>query len=172
MRPAKDLLIFLVDDDKMFLKSLEHYIQRTLKKITIKTFSTGEECLSNMHQKPDIILLDYILNAKYLDAMNGIKVLDQIKTTDPDSTVIIFSAQDHIDVAVDIMKHGAFDYIVKNDKIFVRLQNVIKNVLYAFSLKDDMLAYKRRMRVFGVVLVLIVIILIYMRIYFQPFLKV
>ena len=169
MRLAKDLLIFLVDDDKIFLKSLEHYIQHIFAKITIKTFSTGEECLNFLHLKPDIILLDYMLNTNYPDAMNGIKVLTKIKEADSEIVVIMFSAQDHIDVAVNTMKHGAFDYIVKNDKIFPRLKNAVKNIMYAFSLKQDMNAYKHKMELFGVLFFGMVLFIIYMQVHFHIF---
>lgn len=169
MGQGGELLIFLVDDDKMFLKSLEKYIQQFFSKIKTKTFSTGEECLTYIHLKPDIILLDYVLNANYPSAMNGVEVLIKIKAIDPEIVVIMFSAQDHIDVAVDSMKHGAFDYVVKNDKIFIRIQNAIKNIMYSFSLKKDANVYKRKMRIIALVFFLLILFTIYMQIYFRTF---
>jgi DNA-binding NtrC family response regulator len=161
METTGNTLIFLVDDDTSFLRLMENYIHKFFKRITIKTFSTGEECLNNLHQKPDIILLDYLLNSDYPNAMNGIKVLSNIKKAEPETTVIMFSAQDHIDVAVDTMKHGAFDYIVKNDKIFLRVQNAIKNILYTFSLKKDKKQYQVKMWLFTVFLFILLSIIIY-----------
>ncbi len=172
MEPKKDKLIFLVDDDKMFLKTMELYIRQFFNNYTIRTFYTGEECLNSIHQKPDIVLLDYMLNGNYPDAMDGIKVLIQIKKTNPEITVIMFSAQDHIDIAVDTMKHGAFDYIVKNDKMFLRVQNAIKNVIYNLVLKQDMKEYKRKMRLLGILIAVIIGALVYVSIFCRSFLQV
>ena len=161
--------IFLVDDDIMFLKSMKQYIHRFFENSSIVTFSTGEECLNNLFMKPDIILLDYMLDGVHPDAMNGVKVLDKVKETEPETSVILFSAQDHIDVAVNTMKHGAFDYIVKNDRIFVRVQNAIKNVLYSFTLKEDMENYKLKMKVFTTALVIILGFVVYLQVHWRVF---
>lgn len=170
MEATNNFLIFLVDDDISFLKLLENYIHQFFKKVTIKTFTTGEDCLHNLNEKPDIVLMDYILNSNFPNAMNGIKVLDKIKQAEPTINVILFSGQDHIDVAVDTMKHGAFDYIVKNDKIFVRVQNAIKNVLYTFSLKKDIKDYKRKVSFFVISLILAASVIVYMQFFFHTFL--
>lgn len=167
METTKKNLLFLVDDDKMFLKSMEHYIHHFFNQFTVKTFQTGEECLNYLHQKPDIVLLDYYLNSNYPDAITGLKVLDKIKEKTPESTVVMFSAQDHINVAVNTMKHGAFDYIVKNDKIFPRVRNVVKNILHTFSLKKDLISYRNKMGLFGALFLLMVLFVIYMQIHFQ-----
>jgi two-component system OmpR family response regulator len=162
-------LIFLVDDDLMFLKSMKQYIHRFFQNSSIITFSSGEECLNNLFMKPDIILLDYMLDGVHPNAMNGVKILDKVKETEPETSVILFSAQDHIDVAVNTMKHGAFDYIVKNDHIFVRVQNAIKNVLYLFSLKEDMQSYKLKMKVFTIVLTIILAFVVYLQVHWRIF---
>ncbi len=157
--------IFLVDDNEVFLKSMELYLKQNFKGFTITTFTTGEECLKCLSQNPGIILLDYMLSTIYPNAMNGIKVLGLIKKTNPETAVIMFSAQDYIEVAVDTMKHGAFDYIVKNDRMFLRVQNAIKNVSHTHLLRLDVRSYKRRMA--GVVLVAVLITgsIIYMSIF-------
>ena len=165
MKTTNNNLIFLVDDNELFLKSMESYVKQNFKGFAITTFTTGEECLKCLSQNPGIILLDYMLNTKYPNAMNGIKVLEQIKKTNPEVAVIMFSAQDHIEVAVDTMKHGAFDYIIKNDRMFLRVQNAIKNVLHTHSLKMDLQSYKRRMIGVGVVATLISGTIIYMSIF-------
>src|ERR1035437_9349188 len=137
METSQSKLIFLVDDNELFLKSIEVYLRQFFRNFTITTFTTGEDCLKAISQNPDIVLLDYMLNSKYPDAMNGIMVLEKIKKTNPETSVIIFSAQDKIEVAVETMKHGAFDYVIKNERMFLRVQNAIKNILKNQSLKLD-----------------------------------
>lgn len=171
MKATNNNLIFLVDDDEMFLKTMELYLKQNFKSFTINSFTTGEECLKCLSQNPGIILLDYMLNTKYPNAMNGIKVLEQIKKTNKETAVILFSAQDRIEVAVDTMKHGAFDYIIKNDRMFLRVQNAIKNTLHAHTLKLDLQSYKRRMIGVGVAATLISGIIIYMSIFCRALLN-
>jgi len=120
-------LIFLVDDDALFLKSLEiDFTQNT--ESYIKTFTTGELCLENISQNPDIIILDYYLNSIDINAINGIETLDRIKTANPLIPVIMLSSQDKIEVAVICMKHNAFDYVVKSETAFVRLKKIITTI--------------------------------------------
>lgn len=120
-------LIFLVDDDALFLKSLEiDFTQNT--ESYIKTFTTGELCLENISQNPDIIILDYYLNSIDINAINGVETLDRIKTANPLIPVIMLSSQDKIEVAVICMKHNAFDYVVKSETAFVRLKKIITTI--------------------------------------------
>src|SRR4051794_1526679 len=116
--------IFLVDDDKVFLKSLEiDFIHH--HNFTVATFSSGEACVASIASLPDIVILDYHLNGIDKNAMNGIETLDKIKDFNQNIPVIILSSQDKIEVAVDCMHHKAFDYVVKSETAFVRLQKII-----------------------------------------------
>lgn len=128
MKESPPIKIFLVDDDAVYLKSLEiEFHQETA--FHIETFSTGEQCLENIAKRPDIIVLDYHLNGTVKTAMNGIETLDKIKALDETIPVIILSSQDKIEVAVDCMHHLAADYIVKSETAFVRLQKKIQGIL-------------------------------------------
>jgi two-component system OmpR family response regulator len=129
MTNEKKILIFLVDDDALFLKSLEiEFSQNTDS--DIKTFATGELCLADLNLNPDIIVLDYHLNDIDKNAINGLETLDKIKEINPRIPVIILSSQDKIDVAVNCMKHQAFDYIVKSETAFLRLQKAITTIFH------------------------------------------
>lgn len=121
--------IFLVEDNSLYLKAFEKYLTEHLKiNVNIHTFSNGEECQKNMSLKPKIIVLDYFLNSAAQDAANGLEVLKKIKTTDPNTAVIMLSSQDNIKVATDIMSYGAFDYVSKNENSFLRVLNAINNI--------------------------------------------
>jgi len=144
----KTFHVFLVDDDSMFLRSMEHHLQHKLKHtIKITSFPNGEECINNLHQKPDVVVLDYILNGQYPTAMNGVSVLRKIKQLAPDVLVIMVSGQDKLQVAIDTMKYGAFDYVIKNENVFLKVQNAIKNGMYNISLARELKNYKFWMRV-------------------------
>lgn len=136
--------LFLVDDDVLFLKSLEiEFIHQT--DFTIETFATGELCLENLPHGPDVIILDYHLNGIEKEAMNGIETLDKIKAFNPDIPVVMLSAQDKIDVAISCMHHKAFDYVVKNETAFIRLQKNITAYFHYHRIEKELKWYMARM---------------------------
>lgn len=119
--------IFLVDDDVLFLKSLEiDFLQHA--DFMIKTFATGELCIANLSQNPEIIILDYHLDGIDKSAMNGIETLDKIKAYNPEIAVVMLSSQDKIEVAINCMHHLAFDYVIKSETAFTRLQKIITTI--------------------------------------------
>lgn len=138
------LRLFLVDDDVVFLKSLEiDFLQHG--NFTIETFVSGEQCIAGLSSRPDIIILDYFLDGIDKDSMNGIETLDKIKAIDPDVPVVILSAQDKIEVAVDCMHHSAYDYVVKSETAFFRLQKIITGIYQFRKLEKELVWYMDRM---------------------------
>jgi two-component system OmpR family response regulator len=140
----KKILLFLVDDDVLFLKSLViEFTQNTDS--DIQTFVTGELCLESISQNPDVIVLDYYLNSIDKNAINGLETLDKIKSINPDIPVIMLSSQDKIDVAVNCMKHQAFDYIVKSETAFLRLQKTITTIFHYQKIEKALSWYMEKM---------------------------
>jgi len=144
MTIEKKILLFLVDDDALFLKSLEIDFLRNTQS-AIKTFATGELCLENIFQNPDIIVLDYHLNGVDKNAINGLDTLDRIKTANPQIPVIMLSSQDKVQVAVNCMNHQAFDYIVKSETAFVRLQKAITTIVHYQKIEKALNWYMQKM---------------------------
>lgn len=136
--------LFLVDDDAVFLKSLElEFLQHA--DFEIETFPTGEVCMQNLTHNPDVIILDYHLDGIDKDAMNGMETLDKIKTFNPDIPVVMLSSQDKIDVAINCMHHRAFDYVVKSETAFMRLQKVISTIFKYKKMEKELSWYMDRM---------------------------
>jgi DNA-binding NtrC family response regulator len=136
--------LFLVDDDALFLKSLEiEFLHHT--DFTVETFATGELCLENLSNRPDLIILDYHLNGIDKNAMNGIETLDKIKSINPDIPVVMLSSQDKIDVAISCMHHRAFDYVVKSETAFLRLQKNITAFFHNEKIEKELNWYMARM---------------------------
>ena len=136
--------LFLVDDDAVFLKSLEiDFLQHA--DFEIETFSTGELCIQNLSHNPDVIILDYQLDGIEKTAMNGIQTLDKIKAFNPDIPVVMLSSQDKIDVAIDCMHHRAFDYVVKSETAFMRLQKIITTIFKYKKMEKELSWYMARM---------------------------
>jgi len=136
--------LFLVDDDAVFLKSLEiDFLERA--DFIIETFATGELCIANLSHDPDVIILDYFLDGIEATAMNGIQTLDKIKAYNQDIPVVMLSSQDKIDVAIDCMHHRAFDYVVKSETAFVRLQKIITTIFRYKKMEKELNWYMQRM---------------------------
>ncbi len=144
MADSKKNIIFLVDDDVLFLKNLEIQFKQTTD-FVIHTFPTGEICLENLSLKPAIIILDYNLSGIDKNAMNGIETLDKIKATNPGISVIMLSSQDKIEIAIDCMHHKAFDYVVKSETAFVRLQKTIAGILHLEKINKQLNWYMEKL---------------------------
>jgi len=136
--------LFLVDDDALFLKSLEIEFHHHTE-FTVETFATGELCVENLSHNPDVIILDYHLNGIDKNAMNGIETLDKIKALKPDIPVVMLSSQDKIDVAISCMHHRAFDYVVKSETAFLRLQKNITAFFHYEKIEKELNWYMARM---------------------------
>ncbi len=144
MKTDKKIKLFLVDDDALFLKSLQIDFME-LKEYTVETFATGELCLQNMASNPDVIILDYHLNGIEKSAMNGLETLDRIRIINPDIPIIMLSSQDKIEVAVNCLHHKAFDYVVKSETAFMRMQKIITAILKFNKLQKELQWYMDRM---------------------------
>jgi two-component system OmpR family response regulator len=136
--------LFLVDDDAVFLKSLEiEFLQHA--DFEVETYSTGELCMQKLSHNPDIIILDYNLDGIEKNAMNGMETLDKIKAFNPDIPVIMLSSQDKIEIAIDCMHHRAFDYVVKSETAFVRLQKIFTTIFQYKKMEKELSWYMDRM---------------------------
>jgi len=97
----------IIDDEELTLRT----ISRGLRQDGFEVFTalTGEDGLRLFHdEKPDLVLLDIVL-----PGIDGVEVLRQIKQTNPNAIVIMMSAHHLVERAVEAMKLGAFDYLVK-----------------------------------------------------------
>lgn len=116
--------IFIVEDDIIFGKSILYYLSLNPEN-EISLFTNGKEAIAQRYQNPDLIILDY-----NLPGMNGMEVMQSFHNFNKNFPVIIISAQSDIRVAVNLLKEGAFDYIVKDpelkDRLWMAMQKVKK----------------------------------------------
>jgi DNA-binding NtrC family response regulator len=113
--------IFVVEDDQAYTKFLK-YVLGLNPDFEVEFFTSGKGCLDNLHKDPAVITLDYSL-----PDMPGEKVLNHIRSHDPNISVIIVSAQEKIGTAVELLKLGAYDYITKDQETKDRIINAINN---------------------------------------------
>jgi DNA-binding NtrC family response regulator len=143
-KEIKKIKIFLVDDDALLLKALYlEFLEHD--EYDIATFPTGELCVEHLSSSPEVIILDYHLDGIQKGAMNGIETLDKIKAFNADIPVIMLSSQDKIEVAVNCMHHKAFDYVVKGETAFMRLQKIISTIMRYKKMEKELSWYMERM---------------------------
>jgi DNA-binding NtrC family response regulator len=139
------LILFIIDDDPLQTEMMQDKL-KSLKFLTLHTFGTGELALAEINKgnhKPHIIILDYFLNSVDAKASNGLSILKKLKEINPEFQVIMVSGQDKIEVAVNCIKYGAFDYVIKNESVFVRLEQVVLKAVRERNLLKENKLYKR-----------------------------
>ncbi len=99
--------ILVIDDDTSLRRVLEYNLQE--EGYDVAAAASGEEGLRLFQQlQPDLVITDMKMSG-----MDGLKVLKSIKESSADTLVIIITAFGTVDVAVEAMKAGAYDYITK-----------------------------------------------------------
>ncbi|WP_028321348.1 sigma-54-dependent transcriptional regulator [Desulfatiglans anilini] len=122
--------ILIVDDELIVRESLAGWLERDGHQL--KTASSGEEALAMIEESRfDIILLDIKMGG-----MSGLDVLKAVKENDPDIAVIMITAYGSVNTAVEAMKHGATDYLMKPfdpDELGILIERIEKQQLQALE---------------------------------------
>ena len=105
------LKVFVVDDNELYAKMSMHHLSLNPDN-EVESFKSGKECLDALYKNPDLIFLDYSL-----PGMSGIEILRKIKATHKEIPVVIVSGQEDVSTAVNLLKEGAYDYIVKDENV-------------------------------------------------------
>lgn len=158
MATKKNLLIFVVEDNKIYNHLVSEFLKK--KKIEIKSFYNGKECLNAVKngEIPDIIIQDY-----FLEDMNGIDVLKQVKKISHKTEFIFLTGNENMEVAVNTIKYGAYDYIIKDELALDRVVNKIQKIVKMFELESKNNQIKKAMIGF---LVVVVVLIIFALLYF------
>lgn len=130
-----DKLIFIVDDEKAISKLLSYWV-RDKWKYRIEVFENGEDVFKRLGANPDLILLDIML-----PDIDGVEVLKRVKQINSDLPVIMLSAQGSVEVAVEALRQGAFDYFPKPIDV-QRLEPAIKNAIKNYELQRELRVLK------------------------------
>lgn len=123
--------IFIVEDDAWYGEIIEYHLALN-PDYEIRRFNNGKDFLKNLYQNPSVVTLDYSLPDVSCEVL-----MDYIKKFNADLPIIIVSGQNDIATAVQLLKDGAYDYIVKNEETKDRLWNVIVKIKENLRLKDE-----------------------------------
>ena len=152
MKNPKYPLIFVVEDNSVYNKMIVNHL-RNHKFVNTESFLSGEDCLKNIHRKPDIIIQDYLL-----DGINGLDVLIATKKKCPTADFIFLSGQDSIEIAINCMRYGAYDYIVKDQYALIKLSDKINKILVHREVINSNRRFKRGITLFFIALTIIILI--------------
>jgi len=154
--------IFLVDDEPIQNEMLKDYLSERFK-YQIKTYESGEDAIKDLLTfKPVIMALDFHLNSHLPNAQNGVEVLKQVKAMLPATQVVMLSGQDKLQVAVDSMKYGAYDYVIKGETAFSRMENIFNNLNELSGLKDANNSYRKVITWLALAITAVVLFSIYL----------
>jgi two-component system response regulator AtoC len=118
----------VVDDEILTLNNLKKALEKEGYEIMLA--DSGERALELLEQfKPHLVLLDLVL-----PGISGLEVLKKIKETDREIIVIMMSAYEILEKAVEAMKLGAYDYLLKPFKLS-ELKTTIQRALETLSLR-------------------------------------
>ncbi|RZK17349.1 MAG: sigma-54-dependent Fis family transcriptional regulator [Hymenobacter sp.] len=123
--------IFIVEDDPWYGQLL-HYHLSLNPEDTVQLWTSGQECLDNMHLRPDVVTIDFSL-----PDISGDKLLTRLRQRWPEVPVIIISAQSKITTAVQLLKAGAAEYLVKDDNTKDLLWNAIQKLRETSALREQ-----------------------------------
>lgn len=136
----KSFKIFVVEDDDWYNRLLVHQLSLN-PDYEIISFTNGKDCIEALTQNPKVVTLDY-----RLPDMKGLDVLKKIKETNQDIQVILISEQNEIEVVVELLKYGAYDYIVKSKDIRERLLNTVNNIRKGDNLKNEIVTLRKEVK--------------------------
>jgi len=133
--------IFIVEDDPWYGQLLRHHLSLN-PDYEVRLFEKGREMLGSLHEKPDLICLDF-----GLPDISGDKLMKEIRTRNNELPIIVISGQEEISVAVQLLKSGARDYIVKNEHTKDLLWRSVMNIRENQVLRDEVDSLREQLQV-------------------------
>lgn len=158
MAVKKNQLIYVVEDNKVYNKLITEYLKKK-QHTNVKPFFSGEECVKSIEngETPEIIIQDY-----YLENMNGLDVLRKVKKINPAPEFIFLTNNESMEVAVNTIKYGAYDYIIKDKITLDKVMDRIGKITQLKSLERRNRLIQKYMLLFsGVIFLIIVFSILY-----------
>jgi len=119
--------VLLVDDEKEFIETLAERL--AVRDFIVQTAFGGDEALSKIQEEDfDVVVLDVLMPGK-----NGIETLREIKSLKPLVNVIMLTGHATVETAIDGMKAGAFDYLMKPTDT----NDLVGKITKAFNIKAE-----------------------------------
>lgn len=138
---SNSFLIYVVEDNEWYNKLLVHNLSLNLD-YEIHSFFNAKDLLNAISNiKPNVVTIDY-----RLPDMEGDLLLTKVKELDSSIETIIISEQEDIVIAVDLLKAGAYDYLVKSKDIKERLLNSVDHIRKNSNLKSKIKSLQKEVQ--------------------------
>ncbi|MFN8153837.1 MAG: sigma-54 dependent transcriptional regulator [Bacteroidia bacterium] len=128
---GRPLTIFVVEDDLWYGELLTHHLSLNPDN-KVRRFESAAELLDSLSERPDVITLDY-----RLPDVKGDDLFRKIKALHPEASVIVISGQEDVSTALNLLREGVFDYLVKNDETRERLWNAVNKIRRSLELEAE-----------------------------------
>lgn len=128
--------IFILEDEEFMAKMLQYHLQLNPDN-DVYLYSKGKDLLNDLGKAPDMICLDY-----HLDGENGADILHKIQQKLPQVPVVVVSGQEDIETAVDILRKGAYDYLVKDKNVRERLWAISNRIRQRGDLEKQVISLR------------------------------
>lgn len=130
---SSKLSIFVVEDDAWYRELLTHHLTLNPDN-TVRGFESASDVLMALEQEtPDAITIDY-----RLPDLDGQQLIRRIRALAADSALIVISGQEDVHTALELLRQGVYDYLVKNEETRERLWNAINNVRTQVLLRSEL----------------------------------
>ncbi len=130
--------ILVVDDEKSLREVMSIMLKRAGYAVT--EAGDGEEAISQVGKE----IYDLVITDLRMPKADGMEVLKAVKSSSPDTVVLVVTAFGTADSAVEAMKHGAYDYLTKPFQVD-EVQLIIRNALEKRRLSTENILLKREM---------------------------
>jgi PAS domain S-box-containing protein len=138
----EQLKLVIIEDDEAHFQLIKRAVIKAYPDVSIHYFQEAAGCLERLDEiKPDLVIADYLL-----PGMNGIEFLESLNREKRDIPVIIITGQGDENIAIQAMKLGAWDYLVKSGDFFTLIPSVIGKVAREWKLKESLQGSQRRFR--------------------------
>jgi ActR/RegA family two-component response regulator len=124
IKPRK---IFIVNADSKFSQSLKNYLTRTVKH-EIKSFENCEDCLANLTDPPEVVIISHLHGSSEDDSSKGIGILEIIKKNFPEAHIIVVADHEGYGTAMQTILKGAEQYVINDNDAFEKINAMLKEL--------------------------------------------
>ena len=138
----EQLNIVIIEDNDAHFQLIQRAVLKAYPDASINYFQEAAGCLESLDEiNPDLVIADYLL-----PGMNGLEFLKSLNQEERDIPVIIITGQGDENVAIQAMKLGAWDYLVKSRDFFTLIPSVIGKVIRERKVKASLEDSQKRFR--------------------------
>ncbi|MFQ3576864.1 MAG: response regulator [Cytophagales bacterium] len=123
-------IAFVVEDEPTYQFIIANHLRKKYG-FDVRCFSNGDKCLEHLTENPSVIVLDYFLEDGSSSILNGLDLFKIIKRMSLNTKVVMMTAQDDVEVFLEMLKNGVRDYVIKNEQSLTELDECFQGLFEA-----------------------------------------